>query len=178
MERNLGKEVMSGGAHLFTACLSDDSSLGRSQKVQELADLCIYGRVECFEGFDLGREVQSLFKEQRLVGGFECPNIFRSKAAALQADEVQSANLGRISIRDSEGGNILHDFSATSDHGVSAYPAELMDSCHPGEDDVVLNFYVASQSGSIRENTVISHNRIVCDVSIGKKVIVGADLCG
>ena len=148
-------------------CLPDDSSLGRAEKVQELPDLLVAGGVQLIEGFDLSSEIESFFKKERLIGGFECPDIFRSKAAALQSDQVEATNLGGVSICDGERGNILDDFGATSDHGVGTDPAELMDTGHPGENDVVFNSHVTCQSGGIGENAVISHNRIVCNMGVG-----------
>ena len=70
-------------------------------------------------------------------------------------------------IQDLQAVTVETPFGATSDHGVGTDPAELMDTGHPGENDVVLNSHVTCQSGGIRENAVISHNRIVCNMGVG-----------
>ena len=120
-------------------------------------------------------EIESFLKKERFVSSFECPDIFRCKPAALQADQIETANLGGVSIRNGKRRNILHYLRATSDHGVGPHPAELMNTGHSGENDVVLDDHVTCQSGGIGENAVISYNRIVCDMGVGQKVIVGAD---
>ena len=127
------------------------------------------------QGLKLRREIDSLLQEEGLIGVFECPDVFWVKTAALQANEVEAPDLSRVSICDGEGRDVLHDFGAASDHGVGTHPAELVNPCHPGEDDVVLHCDVACQGRCVRKNAVIPDYGIVCDVSVGKKVIVGSD---
>ena len=109
--------------------------------------------------------------------------MFIGEAAALEADEIEAAELGGVAVGDDEGGHVLDDLGAAPDHAVGADPAELVDAGEAGEDDEVFDRDVASEGGGVAEDAVISDHRIVGDVDEEQEadepekiVAVGEDL--
>ena len=127
------------------------------------------------EGEDLGGEVAFFFEEEGLVGCFEGADGVGGEAAALEADEVESAQGGGVAVGDHERRDVLDDFAAAADDGVGTDAAELVDAGEAGDDDVVGDGDVAAEGGAVGENAVVADDGVVGDVGIGEEVVVVAD---
>lgn len=77
---------------------------------------------------------------------------------------VNAANGGGVTIYDCKWGDVLGDFRDPSGDGVGADTAELVHSCEPGDDGVVVDGDVAGEGPVIRKDDVIPYLAIVCDM--------------
>ena len=102
---------------------------------------------------------------------------FRGETFALQADEIDAANLRGISVRDHEGRHVLHDFRATAGDREPPDPAELMDRGQSTHDRVVADLHMAGERSVVRKNDFIADGAIVPDVAVGEKISAVADAC-
>lgn len=155
--------------------LADDAAFGGGEEVEEVFDLFCFGGGVVGEGEGLGGEVAFFFEEEGFVSCFEGADGFLRESAALEADEVEAAEGGGVSVGDHEGGDVLDDFGAAADDGVGTDAAELVDAGEAGDDDVVGDFDVAAEGGAVGEDTVVADDGVVGDVGVGEEVVVGSD---
>ena len=93
----------------------------------------------------------------------------------LQADQIDSANFGGVTVGDHEWWNVLDNFRATAGDGEPADPAKLMHGGEPANDGVIAHLHVAGQRAVVGENDSISNRAIVADMTVGEKRATIAD---
>src|SRR5712691_1236452 len=96
---------------------------------------------------------------------------------ALQTDEVDSANFGRIAIGDHKRRNVLDDFRAAAGNGEAPDPAKLINGSQSANDRVVADFDMPCQCSVVRKDNFIANFAVVSDVAVGEKRSTVADLC-
>jgi len=177
LRRDRWETAATGGLATGTVTprLADDAAFGGGEEVEEVLDFGGLGGGIFGEGEDLGGEVAFFFEEEGLVGGLEGADGLGGEAAALEADEVESAQGGGVAVGDHEGGDVLDDFAAAADDGVGTDAAELVDAGEAGDDDVVCDGDVAAEGGAVGEDAVVADDGVVGDVGVGKEVVVVAD---
>lgn len=112
--------------------------------------MCHVGRVclvGCLERADCLAEVDVFLEEEFFVSGFEGFDVLLGEAPALQADDVEATDAGRISIYDGVWWDILNHFCEAADDGMAADAAELVGGGKSGDDRVVFHHHVASETG-------------------------------
>lgn len=98
-----------------------------------------------------------------------------SKATPLQTHLVVPANLSRVSIRDHERRNVLHDLGTASGDCMPADAAELVNSGEAADDGEILNRNVPRDSAVIGENYVVTDDAIVGNVRVREEVSPTSD---
>ena len=88
---------------------------------------------------------------------------------------VHSADLRGISIGNQEGRDILYDLGATSDDGMGADAAELVDSAESPDHRVIAHHNVACQGAVVGENHMITDDAVMGDVGVGEEISITAD---
>ncbi len=151
------------------------AALGLLDEVDQMRDLRRVRGVVRLERADGSRHVAVLFQEQLFISGFQVLDVFIGESAALQAHQVQPADVRRISIHDHERRHVLHHLRATADDRVFPDPAELMRRGEAGNDGVVLDDDVAGEAHGIGQNDVVAELAIVRDVRVAEKQVMRAD---
>src|SRR3981081_4532149 len=147
---------------------ANDSALGPFDEFDDLIDLVAWRQffADRFDGLasiEFGAKKQTKCFLDRL-------HFFRRVSLSFQSDRINAANLRRISIRDHERRNVLHDFRATSGDGETSDTAELMHSGETAHDGVVAHFYVTSECPVIGKNNFVAHGAIVANMTVGQKI--------
>ena len=113
--------------------------------------------------------------ENETIRFFQIILRFRTDLTTGNADAVESDDARRISVRNDEGTDVLHDFRHAADHGAFADLHELMNARHGADDRVVLDDAVTGDPGVAGDDDVIADAAIVRDMGIGLEHIVRAD---
>lgn len=116
----------------------------------------------------------ALFAEESAIGELDRLPRFIGEAATLQANFVDGTGAGRVSVCDHVGRNILNDLGEPAGDGVSSDSAELMNAGEATQNNVVLDFDVAAESGIVGKYHVVSDDTVVTDVSVGQEIAVAA----
>ncbi len=103
------------------------------------------------------------------------PDVFRRIAAALHSDFVDGAHFGRVAISNHEGGNVLHDFGAASQKGMTADTAKLMNGRQSANDGIIFNVNMAGEGCVVTHYDVAANGAFVGDMGVGEKQVVIAD---
>ena len=122
----------------------------------------------CIDEFQIGTEDET-------VRFFEVIFGFRADLATGNTDAVEPYDASRVSVRNDEGADVLHDFRHAADHGAFADLHKLMNPRHGADDRVVLDDAVTGDPGVAGDDDVISDAAIVRDMGIGLKHIVRTD---
>ena len=117
MASSVGREARGAGAGLQGGALAEDAAFGGVEEGEELGDLGDGGGFVGLEGCDLRGEIAVLPEEEGLVGLLEGADRLRGEAAALEADEVEAAEGGRVAVGDHEGRNVFRDLGEAADDG-------------------------------------------------------------
>lgn len=104
-----------------------DAALGGLDELDEVLDLWGEGGAIGLERREGLGEVGFLVEEEFFVGGLEGADVVLREAAALEADEIESASGCGVAVDDHEGRDVLDDLGAAADDGVAADAAELVD---------------------------------------------------
>ena len=96
-------------------------------------------------------------------------------AVALQADDVDAADLRRIAVDEHEPRDVVDDPRLAADEAVAADRHEVVD-CHAARDvRVRLDVDVPAQERVIGDGDPVAEHAVVRDVGVGHQEVVGAE---
>jgi len=99
----------------------------------------------------------------------------RSESSPPKADNVQPFADQRLVRRQDVWGHILHNAESSTDHGVVANHAELMDGRQSADDDPISKRDMPSQGNTVRKNHVVSDDAVVSHMRIRHEQRVAAN---
>ena len=139
----------------------------RSGKLQDLRQtrifVCLGNTLQPFESL---RFIQAIF-ENGLKVGTDIFDVSLGVALPLQAHLIDAAVVGRASIRQHEGQDILYNFGTGGNHGMAANTTKLMNPGSPADIDVVPYHNMPGNGGVATHDEVVSNDAIVSHVAVG-----------
>ena len=102
-------------------------------------------------------------------------DVVTRKAAALQANDIQTLKARSVAGHGAIGDDILFDAGHAADHGVFAHTDELMDRGQTANNCPFTNMDMSAQCGVVHQNDVIIDNAIVSNVRANHEQAVVSD---
>ncbi len=93
----------------------------------------------------------------------------------LHCHLIESADFGRIPVRNGIGRNILNDFRAATSDREGAYTAELMHRSEAADNGMVTHLDMARNRAVVRKNYSVSDSAVVSHMAVGKEIPVVAN---
>src|SRR5690606_11884329 len=113
--------------------------------------------------------------EQQTIRGAEIVDLFARETAALQAHDIEAAEVGVVADRRTERDEIGRHQGARADERVAAGAGVLVDGGQATEESVVADLSVAADSGGLSHDDVVVDDAIVGDVAIAHDQTIIAD---
>src|SRR6516162_3255697 len=142
--------------------LTDGTAGVRADEVKNVVDGC--DATEAFGGFVYTIAQRAIRGEQELVGVAESLDILTTEAAALNADNVQTAKPRPVPHHLAVRNDIALNARHAADHRVPADPDVLVDGAESAENSIIIDDDVARESGIVRHDHMVGDPAVVRDM--------------
>ncbi len=127
------------------------------------------------QGGDALFNVAALFEEELFVALLHGTAILFGESATGHANQVDTTNGSGATFSNGEGGDILHNAGAATNHGVLTHAHKLVQGSKARDDGVVANLAVTRNTGVAAEDAVVANDALMPTVGVDEEVVVAAN---
>ena len=149
--------------------LANDSAFAGADELDKFSDVGVFCYIIGSKFIGDDAEVALFVQKEFFVSHFKGPAGVLGESAALQAYEVDASYGCWVSGNNGERWNVLRNAGASPNHAVFANTGKLVHGRESGDDGVVKDFAMPSQSGIVGEDAVVIHLALMTDVGVGEK---------